>query len=155
MTKDIKKSIILLCISLFLFTLGLVITSTSIYLKIPNENIQIVIAILAVLFLVIGSFSSIILFVVTIALIGTEVHNKKVDKYNAQLEEKTRKELPQNVEFSVNIADVNNEEINKILHENIKCKALFNGDNIYITFYFSDEVKVEADMLGFLDNFTY
>lgn len=155
MTKDIKKAIIGLCISLFLFALGLVITSTGLHLKIPNEIIRMVIAVFAGLSLMIGFLLSIMLFVVVIGLIATEVYNKKADKYNAQLEEETRKELPKNVEFGVNITDVNNEDINQILHENIRCKALFDGENIYITLYLSDEVKVKTDILGFLDNFTY
>lgn len=155
MTNDIKKAIIGLCISLFLFALGLVITSTGLHLKIPNEIIRMVIAVFAGLSLMIGFLLSIMLFIVVIGLIATEVYNKKADKYNAQLEEETRKELPKNVEFSVNITDVNNEDINQILHENIRCKALFDGENIYITLYLSDEVKVKTDILGFLDNFTY
>ena len=47
MTKGIKKSIIGFCISLFLWVLGIVLTNTSPWLKIPDENFQIVIAIIA------------------------------------------------------------------------------------------------------------
>lgn len=155
MTKDIKKAIIGLVISLFLFALGLFFIITGFYLKIPNEIIGAVIGFLVFSFLIGGFVLSIGLLGLIIAFICIEVHNKKADKLNAQLEEKTREELPQNVAFSVNIADVNNEEINQILHENIRCKALFDGEKIYITFYLSDEVKVETDILSFLDNFTY
>lgn len=154
MTKDIKKAIIGLVISLFLFALGLFFIITGFYLKIPNEIIRAVIGLLVFSFLIGGFLFSIGLLGLIIAFICIEVH-KKADKLNAQLEEKTREELPQNVAFSVNIADVNNEEINQILHENIRCKALFDGEKIYITFYLSDEVKVETDILSFLDNFTY
>lgn len=155
MKKDIKKAIIGLVISLFLFALGLVILNTGLFLKIPNEIIKYAIGFLAFLLLWAGFFLSIGFFCLIIALICIKVHNKKADKFNALLEEKTRKELPKNVEFSIKIADVNNEEINQILHENIRCKALFDGEGVYITFYLTDEVKVETDILGFLDNFTY
>lgn len=111
MKKDIKKAIIGLCISLFLFALGLFIASKGIHLEFPNEIIRIVIAVFEGLSIMVGFLLSIMLFIVTIGLISTEIHNKKAEKYNAQLEEKTREELPQNVEFSVNITDVNNEEI--------------------------------------------
>ena len=155
MTNDIKKAIIGLCISLFLFALGLVVSITGIYLEIPNEIIRKVIAVFVGLFLTFGFFISIGFLALTIGLIYEKIYNKKVEKYNKKIEEETRKELPKNVEFNINIADVNNKKINQLLHENIRCKALFDGEKIYITFYLSDEVKVETDILGFLDNFTY
>lgn len=114
MKKDIKKAIIGLCISLFLFALGLVFINTDLYLKIPNEIIRGVIGFLVFSFLIAGFLVSVGFLGLIIAFICIEVHNKKTDKYNALLEEETRKELPKNIEFSVNIADVNNEEINQI-----------------------------------------
>ena len=56
MKKDIKKAIIGLVISLFLFALGLVILNTGLFLKIPNEIIKYAIGFLAFLLLWAGFF---------------------------------------------------------------------------------------------------
>lgn len=159
MKKDIKIGITGTLISLFLFALGMFITTNSSFTTFLQESpmaVKIVPAVLAYLCVFFGFFGIITFITVTIILICLEYHNKKVDKYNCKLIKEIKSELPKETEFSVNIANQNNEDLNKLLCEKLKCTALFNGSTVYIEFSLPEKVSLETDdVLWFNDNFNY
>lgn len=158
MKKDIKIGIIGLVISISLFFAGIiVITNASVTTLIKECSIviQIVFVILSSLFLVAGFIGTIAFIVVTIAIICVEYHNKKVARYNSTLKQKIESELPKGIEFDINIANQNNEDLNKLLCENLKCTAVFDGETVNIKILLPEEVSIKADVLWLNDNFQY
>lgn len=158
MKKDIKIGIIGMVISISLFFAGIVaITNASVATLIEECSIVVksVFAGLSALFLFAGFIGTIAFIVVTIAIICVEYHNKKVDRYNSTLKQKIESELPKGIEFDINIANQNNEDLNKLLCENLKCTAVFDGDTVNIKIILSEEVSIKADVLWLNDNFQY
>ncbi len=137
MSKDIKICIKGLLVSIFLFALGM-FTALSI-------------------FCTTFGFLGIILFVIGIILnIQIEYSNKKTRKYYCKLKQEIESKLPKNTRFDVNIANQNNEILNKLLCENLKCTALFDGSTVYINLSLPEELCIGIDdVLWFSENFNY
>lgn len=73
-----------------------------------------------------------------------------------QAYKKIKSEIPKGSKFSINIANQNNKDLNKLLCEQLKCTALFNGRSVYIEISLPEKVNLETDdMLWFYDNFNY
>lgn len=156
MKKDIKIGITGTLISVFLFALGMLITTNSSFTTFLQESpiaVKIMPTILACLCVFIGFLGIITFMTVTIMRICFEYHNKKV---NCKLIKEIKSELPKETEFSVSIANQDNEDLNKLLYEKLKCTALFNGSTVYIEFSLPEKVRLETDdVLWFKDNFNY
>lgn len=156
MKKDIKIGITGTLISAFSFALGMLITTNSSFTTFLQESpmaVKIMLTILACLCVFIGFLGIITFMTVTIMLICFEYHNKKV---NCKLIKDIKSELPKETEFSVNIANQDNEDLNKLLYEKLKCTALFNGSTVHIEFSLPEKVSLETDdVLWFKDNFNY
>lgn len=159
MKKDIKIGITGTLISVFLFALGVFIATNSSFTTFLLESpmiVKVVPGILVCLCAFIGFFGMIIFITTTIILLYLEYHNKKVDKYNCKLIKELNSVIPKGTEFSINIANQNNEDLNKLLCEQLKCTALFNGSSVYIEFSLPEKVSLETDdILWFNDNFNY
>lgn len=157
MKKDIKIGITGTLISVFLFALGMFIANSfTAFLQESSMNVKIVPAICICLCIVIGFFGIITFITITITILCLEYHNKKIDKYNCKLKKEIKNGLPKETEFRVNIANQNNEDLNKLLYENLNCIALFDGNTVYIKFSFTGKVSLETDdVLWFNDNFKY
>lgn len=85
-----------------------------------------------------------------------ELCNKKAYKYNCKLREKIKNGLPKGTKFSVNVTDLNNKDLNKLLKEKLTCTALFDGNTVTIEFSLPEKVSLETDdVLWFNDNFKY
>jgi len=159
MEEEIKVSIIGTLITVFLFALGMFIGNNANFVTFLQENsmaVKIVPAICVCLCVFVGFFGSIIFIATTITILCLECHNKRVDKYNCKIREEIKSELPKEIKFSVNIANPNNENLNKLLCENLKCTALFDGSTVYIEFSLPEKVILETDdILWFNDIFNY
>ena len=158
MKKDIKIGIIGLVISMSMFFAGMVaITNARVATLIAecSSIIKIVFAILSSLFFIAGFMGTLSFIVVTIAIICVEYHNKKVDRYNSTLKQKIESELPKGIEFDINIVNQNNDNLNKLLYENLKCTAVFDGETVDIRILLPEEVSIKTDVLWFYDNFQY
>ena len=144
---------------MFLFALGVFIATNSSFTTFLLESpmiVKVVPGILVCLCAFIGFFGMIIFITTTITLLYLEYHNKKVDKYNCKLIKELNSVIPKGTEFSINIANQNNEDLNKLLCEQLKCTALFNGSSVYIEFSLPEKVSLETDdILWFNDNFNY
>ena len=159
MKKDIKIGITGTLISVFLFALGVFIATNSSFTTFLLESpmlVKVVPAILVFLCVFIGFFGMITFIATNITLLCLEYHNKKVDKYNCKLIKEIKSVLPTDTAFSINIANQNNEDLNKLLCEQLKCTALFNGSTVLIEFSLPKNVSLETDdVLWFNDNFNY
>lgn len=158
MKKDIKIGIIGLVISISLFLAGIVATtnaSVATLIEECSKVIKIVYAILSFVFLFAGFMGTIAFIIAIISIICVEYHNKKVDRYNSTLKQKIESELPKGIEFDINIANQNNEDLNKLLCENLKCTAVFDGETVNIKIILPAEVSIKADVLWLNDNFQY
>lgn len=158
MKKDIKIGITGTLISVFLFALGVFIATNSSFTTFLLEGpmVKVVPASLVCLCAFIGFFGMIAFIATTITLLCLEYHNKKVDKYNCKLIKEIKSVLPKETVFSINIANQNNEDLNKLLCEQLKCTALFNGSTVYIEISLPKKVSLETDdVLWFNDNFNY
>lgn len=158
MKKDIKIGIIGLVISISLFFVGIVaVTNASVttLIKECSNVIQIVFVILSSLFFIAGFIGTIAFIVVTTAIICVEYHNKKVDRYNLTLKQKIESELPKGIDFDINIANQDNEDLKKLLYENLKFTAVFDGEKVNIKIVLPEEVSIKADVLWLNDNFQY
>lgn len=156
MKKDIKIGITGTLISVFLFALGMFIATNASFRTFMQESsmsVKIVPAILVFLCALIGFFGIITFITLSITILCYEYHDKKV---NCKLIKEIKSELPKETEFSVNIANLNNEDLNKLLREKLKCTALFDGSTVYIEISLSEKVNLETDnLLWFNDNFNY
>lgn len=147
MRKDIKIGITGTLISVLLFVLGLFMLESSkafIYEAIGLACLGI------------GFLGSITFIIADIALIYIALYNKKVDKRNCELIKEIKNELPKETEFSINIANQNDLDLNKLLGAELKCTALFNGSTVYIEVSLPEKVRIETDdLLWFYENFNY
>lgn len=159
MKKDIKICITGTVISVFLFALGVFIESTSSFNTFLMESpmvVKIGPVLLVGLCAFIGLVGIITFIEITIALLCEACHNKRVYKYNCKLIKQIKSVIPEETEFSINIANQNNEDLNKILFEHMKCTALFNGSSVYIEISLPEKVNIETDdILWFNSNFNY
>ena len=159
MRKDIKIVIAGTLISMFLFALGVFIMNNSSFTTFLIESpmsVKIVPAILVSLCAFLGLFGMMIFISINIVLLGIEYHNKKAKEYNCKLIKKIKSEIPKGSKFSINIANQNNKDLNKLLCEQLRCTALFNGSSVYIEISLPEKVNLETDdMLWFYDNFNY
>ncbi len=144
MSKDIKICIKGLLVSIFLFALGIFIANNTSFSTFS-------------IFCATFGFLGIILFVIGIILnIQIEYSNKKTRKYYCKLKQEIESKLPKNTQFDVNIANQNNEILNKLLCENLKCTALFDGSTVYINLSLPEELCIGIDdVLWFSENFNY
>lgn len=157
MKKDIIIGIIGTLISVFLFALGVFLaTNVSFNTFLQESSVKIVLVICVCLCVVIGLFGSMVFITTTIANLCLECYYKWVDKHNCKIREEIKSKLPKETEFSVNIVNQNNEDLNKLLCKNLKCTASFDGSTVYIEFSLPEKVFFETDdILWFNDIFNY
>lgn len=159
MEKDIKIGIIGTLISLFLFALGVFLITNenfNTFLQESSKGVKNMLALFVVFCFMIGFIASIIFIEIIIVLLFIKCRNKRVDKYNCKLREEIKSKLPKETEFSVNITNQNNEDLNEFLCKNLKCTALFDGSTVYIEFSLPEKVILKTDdILWFNDIFNY
>lgn len=145
MSRDIKIGITGSLVSIFLFALGVFIANNTSGFSICS-----------VFFATFGFCGSIIFIVSLIVIIYIEYSNKKTHKYYCKLKQEIESELPKNTRFDVSIANPNNEDLNKVLCENLKCTALFDGSTVHINLSLPEELRIGIDdVLWFDENFNY
>lgn len=159
MKKDIKIAITGTLLSVFLFALGMFILNNASFIAVFKENyvaVKLITVFCVFLAVAIGFFGIITFVILTITFIGKECYNKRTDKYKLKFREKIENEIPKDIEFDVNIVNQNNVDINKLLYQNLKCTALFDGKTVYIKYTMPKEVNIETDdVFWFSDNFKY
>lgn len=163
MKKDIKKWS-KLSIGLLVSVVGFIIcrviaTSTTFTEFIFNQDSSILqyMLIMAFYLCVVATFSGIIACLIIIGVeLCCKIHNKKVENDNCKLRQKTERQLPKKTEFNVSVSNQDNERIHKLLYENIKCTALFDGKTVNIKFSLNEDVNLETDnLIWFENNFNY
>ncbi|MCI8655140.1 MAG: hypothetical protein HFJ48_04635 [Clostridia bacterium] len=159
MKKDIKICITGTLISSFLFTLGMFISKDEHFVRFLQENsmaVKIVPTLLVFLCACVGFLGILCFIIIIIFILWFEIYSKIADKHNSTLITAIKSELPKETEFSLNITNQNNEELNKLLYEKLKCTAVFDGNTVYIELSLPENVKLDTDdVLWFVDNFNY
>ncbi len=147
----IKKGIIGLVISILLFVISfsfIVNPNLSVLLK---ENIILLASVIAIAFF---NFVIIIVFLIcTITQIYYNYYNKKVDKGNLELKQNLKNTIPKEKELKVKMNNYKNEDVNKMLYENLKFTALYDGDTVKINISLPEELTINSDELWFYYNF--
>lgn len=159
--KEIKFLIIGLAISIALFAIALVVTAhlESINALLDEASTPIFIAttaIYAVLFF--GSLAGLFVCVAAIIpILFVKYEAIKRAKNTEKLKIKIESKLTKGVEFPITISITNENRANweKLLCENLRLTALFDGELVHIKVTLPKEVHLETDLIGLSEYFHF
>ncbi len=159
MKKDIKISIIMLIISVILLSFGILVTTSKSFSTFFYGNslaVTFVPALVTGMCLFCGFIGTMASIVMLITFIYLDHINKRAEKRQQNIKAKIKTKLPKGTEFSVSINNFTDEELNKLLLDNIRCTAFFDGSSICFNFSLPSDIKLETKDIAWFDkNFKY